>query len=133
MSYETEVSGAETAKTLEKSLTFDKGLVGTPCYMSPEAVRGDDPEPSFDLWGLGVTLFECLAGENPMLRPTLKDTLDRISTAPIPDIREFEPECPPELAGFFKKVLAQEQSRRIATAEDFSSCLRNFTLEQVAG
>lgn len=40
-------------------------LVGSPHYLSPEAVRGEPLTPAADVYGLGVVLFECLTGTPP--------------------------------------------------------------------
>jgi serine/threonine-protein kinase len=40
-------------------------LVGSPHYLSPEAVRGEPLDPRADVYALGVTLFECLTGRPP--------------------------------------------------------------------
>ena len=40
-------------------------LVGTPLYMAPEQLRGEDPHPSWDLWALAVIAFEMLTGSHP--------------------------------------------------------------------
>jgi hypothetical protein len=43
----------------------DHGIVGTPVYMPPEQWRGDEPSPASDIYSLGCTLFEMLAGRPP--------------------------------------------------------------------
>jgi serine/threonine-protein kinase len=43
-------------------------LVGTASYLSPEAVSLHPPDHSFDLWALGVTLYEAISGGNPLGR-----------------------------------------------------------------
>jgi serine/threonine-protein kinase len=40
-------------------------LLGTPLYMAPEQLRGEDPDPSWDLWALAVIAFEMLCGSHP--------------------------------------------------------------------
>ena len=41
------------------------GISGTPLYMSPQQMSGDDPSPSDDIYSLGATLYELLTGEPP--------------------------------------------------------------------
>ncbi|MGQ0733887.1 MAG: protein kinase domain-containing protein [Acidobacteriota bacterium] len=42
-------------------------LLGTPLYMSPEALRGEDPNPGWDVWALSVIGFELLTGTHPFM------------------------------------------------------------------
>jgi serine/threonine-protein kinase len=57
------------AKALEmsggKALTTVAVVAGTPQYMAPEHLRGDDPSPDWDLWALAVIAFEMLTGTVP--------------------------------------------------------------------
>ena len=45
--------------------TFADVLIGSPHYLSPEAVRGEPLDPRADVYALGVMLFECLTGRPP--------------------------------------------------------------------
>ncbi len=40
-------------------------LLGTPNYIAPEILRGEDYSFSVDWWALGVLLYEMLAGRSP--------------------------------------------------------------------
>lgn len=51
--------------TFEPNLTMDGQVFGTPSYMSPEQVVGKEIDARSDLFGVGVVLFEMLAGEKP--------------------------------------------------------------------
>ena len=106
-----------------RSLTVSGGVVGTPAYLSPEAAQQKPPDPSFDLWSLAIVLFETLTGENPLLGATLRETLDRILAASIPDVREKAPDCPQPLASFLKDALSAELKSRPANARQFKARL----------
>jgi hypothetical protein len=92
--------------------TWARNFVGTPAYISPEALRGEPPKPSFDLWSLGIVLYEALTGANPVLGDGVKGTFEKIASADIPDIQRSRPDCPEPVAEFFKVVLSKNRSRR---------------------
>lgn len=99
---------------------------GTPPFMSPEAIRGERPAPSFDLWALAVVLFEALAGCRPFDGADSFAIAARILSGPPPDIREFRPEVPDSLAGFFSAALAADPGARPTSATAFASVLRRL-------
>ncbi|MEM1244920.1 MAG: protein kinase [Acidobacteriota bacterium] len=107
----------------EASITRTQQVVGTPAYLSPEAVAGRKAEPSFDLWSLALTLYECLSGENPMRTGSLGRTLDRISACEVPDVRTFRPDCSAEFARFLSCALGADLAERPQSAADFRSQL----------
>jgi serine/threonine protein kinase/tetratricopeptide (TPR) repeat protein len=56
------IARAADRKTI---LTLDGFCAGTPQYMSPEQLRGQDVDGRADLYSLGVVLFELLTGDLP--------------------------------------------------------------------
>jgi serine/threonine protein kinase len=59
-------------------------VVGTPLYMSPEAVRGDDVGTATDVYSLGVLLFELLTGRRPFDASTVEDLMrQKLDNAPV--------------------------------------------------
>jgi serine/threonine-protein kinase len=93
-------------------------MMGTLRYLSPEAARGESPDPSFDLWSLAVVLFEALTGMNPVARETALDTMLAIREAKIADAREWRPDCPPGLAAFLCSALARDRAARPSSARE---------------
>lgn len=102
----------------------DSSLAGTPLYMSPEALLGEEADPTFDLWSLAMVLYEALAGTNPVLMPTMAQTVAAICQHPVPDVRTYQRDCPDSLAQFLSEALARERRRRPASAAEFASRLR---------
>jgi hypothetical protein len=99
-------------------------FVGTPAYLSPEAVAMAPPSQGVDLWGLAVTLYEALTRRNPFLAPTVAETVSLIVRAAAPDPREMRPDCPPALAMFLASALAADRSRRPQSALEFLNRLQ---------
>ena len=111
------------------TLTSSRHVVGTPLYLSPEAVTGVSPRPSFDLWSLSLVLYEAIAGTLPLAGMNADDVLARIGHVPMPDVREFCPACPPGVAAALKTALAPAESARPETASE----LRNLLQQVRAG
>jgi serine/threonine-protein kinase len=107
-------SGAEEESSA--SATLKRNVVGTPAYLSPEAIRGASPGPSFDLWSVSIILYETLTGRNPLLGDNVRDTLARVASADIPDIREERHELTQPVARFFRNVLSKNRRRRPRSA-----------------
>ncbi len=101
----------------------NRSVVGTPPYMSPEAVRNDTPGPSFDLWSLSVVLFEAASGVNPFKGATLLATLAQIQAGVPPDLHAHLSTCPADLALFFRRTLAGDRRARPATALEYGQLL----------
>ena len=53
----------------DSSITMDQGISGTPYYMSPEQITGQDIDHFSDIYGLGVTLWHMIAGYPPINGP----------------------------------------------------------------
>jgi cell cycle protein kinase DBF2 len=58
----------------EKDVNYAKSIVGSPDYMAPEVLKGDDYEFSVDYWSLGCMHFEALTGFPPFAGATVDET-----------------------------------------------------------
>lgn len=101
-------------------------VVGTPLYVSPEAVANWSPQPSFDLWSVGLVLYESLAGKLPFEGLGASELLHSIREARIPDIRHFRPDCPRPVAEFLQQALARHPAIRPQTAAEMRNELRRL-------
>jgi serine/threonine protein kinase len=106
------------------SLTITQQLVGTPLYLSPEALAGAEPQASFDLWSLSLVLYEAYAGRHPLTGAPIVDLIKAIQGGTLPDIRDFRPECPSLVAAFLNDALSPVAARRPATAAGLRTRLR---------
>jgi eukaryotic-like serine/threonine-protein kinase len=109
-----------------QSLTNTEGIVGTPLYMSPEALWNEPPDASFDLWSLAVVLVEAATGHHPFQRSTWPQTLDAITRAEIVDATLETHGCTPQLVGFFKQALNRDRNQRPGSAGDLKRQLQRL-------
>ncbi len=108
------------------TVTVGERLVGTPLYLAPEALAGCTPQPSFDLWGLALVLYEAVAGRHPFAADDVKTVLDAAERANVPDIRHYRPTCPVGLAAFLRDALSPNITRRPESAGAMRSGLHEL-------
>jgi hypothetical protein len=114
------VAAAEDAK-----LTRTGAIVGTPAYMAPEQARGDvEVDARADLYALGATLFEMIAGRPPHVGPTPIAILARLVTTPAPRLTEVLPDVPELLDDAVTRMLATAPAERPGSATEVARMLR---------
>jgi hypothetical protein len=99
-------------------------LFGTLRYMAPEALSGASPTPSFDLWALGLVLYESLTGHHPLGSEPGYRLPTRVDYVEFPDVRDFCRDCPAPVAAFFRDTLSSSPERRPGTAREFRRALQ---------
>jgi serine/threonine protein kinase len=92
-------------------------IVGTPEYLSPEILLGQDHSFSVDWWALGIILFEFLVGLPPFTGDTPEQVFERILAAPIPwsMLDEQEEQVSDEARELIKGLLARDPKKRLGT------------------
>ena len=98
------------------TVTLGDRLVGTPLYLAPEALAGVTPQPSFDLWGLALVLYEAIAGRHPFAGDDVRTVLAAAKRAGVPDVRDYRPACPGDLAAFLRAALSPNVAQRPESA-----------------
>lgn len=103
-------------------LTKTGAVVGTPAYMSPEQARGDaTADARSDIYSLGATLFELVAGRPPHIGPTSIATLARLVTTPAPRLSELLVNVPERLDELIHRMLAHDRDKRPASAREVAT------------
>jgi eukaryotic-like serine/threonine-protein kinase len=93
-----------------------EGLVfGTPAYMSPEQAAGQRIDARADLYGVGVMMYEMLAGAPPFQADEAIVLLRRQMLADPPAL---PPEVPAPLAAFVMRLLEKNPRDRFASATE---------------
>jgi tRNA A-37 threonylcarbamoyl transferase component Bud32 len=112
-------------------LTVDGAVVGTPAYMSPERIGVEEVDAKSDLFGLGVILYELLAGRLPFEGKSMVSILAAIARGTPPALAELVPTAPQALTDLVMQLLAHDKADRPATAAEVARQLA--TIEKALG
>lgn len=115
------------AKTLRVDRDDTTHNFGSPSYCSPERLIRSAVDPQSDLWALGATLYEMLAGVPPYQADNTRNLENLIRSRRAP--RALPDSCPPALSAIVSKSLAPDPQRRYRSARQFQADLQAF-LEQ---
>ena len=91
-------------------------FVGTPLYMSPEALRREAPNPSFDLWSLSVVLYESITGVRPFAGTDAVHMLVSMATGTVVPPSTLRRGCPRALDEYFAAALQRDPNGRLPDA-----------------
>jgi eukaryotic-like serine/threonine-protein kinase len=101
-------------------------LPGSPAYMSPEQLAGAEPDVAGDLFALGVTGYELLAGIRPWQADSLGALLRSLARDPPVPLAERRPGLPTGLVAAVHQCLERDPARRPAGAAALARALRGF-------
>jgi predicted Ser/Thr protein kinase len=128
---ETQVIDWGLAQHLDETSENPGAVVGTLSMMCPEQARGEAPTPSFDVWGLGVTLFEILSGHS--LHPPREAfpggpsaLAAQVRLGHHPPIAPACPGAPAELIAIVERCLARTPEDRYRDARALGLDLTAF-------
>ena len=113
------MSAAGLTTVTETGLTL-----GTPAYMSPEQVTGEEElDGRSDLYSLACVLYEMLTGHPPFVEASGRKVLAAHVRKPPTKLRGLRPEVSPALAAVVERALAKGPAERFATGGDFGEAL----------
>src|SRR5262249_38722265 len=101
----------------QAQLTGAMALMGTPSYMAPEQAAGKPVDHRADVYALGLTIFELLAGKP---RFTAADPIALVvkqMQEALPDLRAQVPGVPEELAALVEMMARKDPAERLQTCD----------------
>ncbi len=106
--------------------------MGTPLYMSPEQIEGRPLDARSDIYSLGVTCYQMLAGEPPFRGDSpLAVAVQHLKKNPEP-LENHRPDLPPALCRIVHQMMAKQPEHRFADSRLLLSQLRRIYAEHVA-
>jgi len=125
--------GIARAVEREKAMTKTGLVIGTPDYMAPEQLLGEQIDPRADLYAAGAVLYECLTGRRPHEADSAIALVGvKLAQDPVP-LQDLVADVPPALARVVMRALARNRDERPATAAQLYDELVHAGESQLAG
>jgi eukaryotic-like serine/threonine-protein kinase len=118
----------------ERAISSGGQVIGTPYYMAPEQVRGEDLDARADIYSLGATLYRVLTGEPPFDAPSPMSVLSKHLTDDVVPPRTRAPSraLPPDADRIVLRAMAKSAEDRYASAAEVQQDLER-ALEAAPG
>ncbi|MEO8335948.1 MAG: protein kinase [bacterium] len=115
---------ATRAKT--QGLTAAGMVIGTPEYMSPEQLLGDELDVRADIYSAGVVLYECLTGRLPFEAPSAIALIARVLEETPVAPHTLHSDIPQAISGLVMRAMARDREARPATAAALHAALEQL-------
>jgi predicted Ser/Thr protein kinase len=112
------------ARGAEAQASQEQALFGTPSFMSPEQIRGQELDGRSDLFSLAAVLYQLLTGEKAFAGDSVSSIIYRVVNETPRDARHVSARIPAPLAAFLDRALAKERDARYPSGEAFAAALR---------
>ncbi len=112
------------ARSHEQAPLTGTGItMGTPNYISPEVLLGNDADERSDIFALGIIAYELLAGENPFCANALGDVIEKIVSYQPPPISSLREGISELWDPIVNRCLMKTPAGRYASVEDINTDL----------
>jgi serine/threonine-protein kinase len=110
-------------------------LLGTPLYMAPEQIAGEEADQRSDVYAAGLILYEMLAGERPFREQDAAQLFLTRPQAEAPSLRANVPDLsiPDALEVLIERALARDRGQRYQSAEEMLGALDEVALAAPEG
>ena len=115
------------------TMTDRQQIVGTPYFMSPEQIRGDEVDARSDIYSFGALMFELLTAQHLFQASTAVGVLTKHLTADpdAPSMRAPKAGIDPQVDHLCRKALAKDPTRRWQTAAELAQAIEDVFSETV--
>jgi len=116
----------------EPNLTQQQAMVGTPAYMSPEQITGEEIDERSDLFSFAALIYELLFNEQAFGSESYSTCINNILNETPQHLLNIDPEIPQEFLVFIKQCLQKDKDQRfinISTALKEWESIKNDSQE----
>ncbi|MEM6532084.1 MAG: serine/threonine-protein kinase [Myxococcota bacterium] len=122
------------AKDPTADLTGGGEMVGKLMYQPPEAVRGEKPAPKWDVYSVGLLMFELLSGRAPyggLLSSS--QLMAKIVSEELDDIQSLNGTVPDSVAAVVTKATAKDPAERFESMSEMVAALEEIINTEIGG
>ena len=119
----TDFGTACAARRPRESSDHPERVIGTPAYMAPEQVRGEDAGAAADVYAFGIVLYEMVTGRLPFAADSAFELATRRIHEEPPSPRSVVPDLDSSIERAILRCLARAPSDRFARVEDVVDAL----------
>lgn len=108
-------------------------ILGSPYYLAPEQIKGEEADARADIYSLGVMLYEMLTGEPPFKGDTFIEVMQKHLASAPETFRAMNVNVPPMVEVVVRHTLEKEAENRPQTVEEFLIELQDAVTHAVTG
>jgi WD40 repeat protein/serine/threonine protein kinase len=101
--------------------TLSRHYGGFAYYLAPEEIRSEPVSAATDVYGLGLTVYEALAGRHPFADSPSSEIIDRQLTAPVPPIASARPDLPARVGAVIARATEKDPTARYSDVSTFAA------------
>ncbi len=98
-------------------------ILGTPSYMPPEQLLGDEVDSRCDLYAAGVVLYECMTGRLPFEAQSAVSLIAKVLNEEPSPPGDIQDDIPPAFSALIMKLLSKSADQRVQTAPELAERL----------
>jgi serine/threonine protein kinase/tetratricopeptide (TPR) repeat protein len=121
-------AGTDSSSSAQEPVSMVGYISGTPSYMSPEQIRGDDLDPRTDIFSFGLLLYEMAAGRQAFAGNTGGAIIEGILSRRPPSLASLHAEVPTRLEEIINKAVHKDREQRYQRAAEIRDDLKQLKL-----
>ena len=127
-----QVAGTHSQAPTQKQITDPGVVMGTVGYMSPEQVRGQEPDHRADIFSFGAILYEMLSGRRAFSGGSAIEVMNAILKEDPPELTATNRRVPRGLEQLIRRCLEKKPDQRFHSAHDLGYALEALSISSGA-
>ncbi|GAB4327969.1 MAG: hypothetical protein Kow0037_01930 [Calditrichia bacterium] len=115
----------------DAEVTQQGALLGTPAYMAPEQILGEQISAETDIFSLGITLYEMLSGHKPFAGNSYSECIHKILNVQPEPLHQINPKVSQNLSAIIQRAYEKKPKERYSSAGEFLEALNSYEKQEL--